>query len=60
VLLEEGQSFARTGRRLGIHQNTIAYRVRRAIELTGQDGAGSQALRAAVTLAPLLEDDSST
>lgn len=57
VFIEEGQSFARAGRRLGVHQNTVAYRVRRAIELTGQDGAGSQALHAAVVLAPLLDDD---
>jgi hypothetical protein len=57
VFLEEGQSFARAGRRLGIHQNTVAYRVRRAIELTGQEGPGSQALHAAVALAPLLDDE---
>ncbi|MGE4424848.1 MAG: PucR family transcriptional regulator [Solirubrobacteraceae bacterium] len=54
VYLEEGQSLARASRRLGIHQNTIAYRVRRAIELTGQSDAGSKALQAAVLLAPLL------
>ncbi|HYF24271.1 MAG TPA: helix-turn-helix domain-containing protein [Baekduia sp.] len=53
--LEEGQSFARTARRLGLHENTVAYRVRRAIELTGQDDAPGGLLQAAVTLAPLLD-----
>jgi DNA-binding PucR family transcriptional regulator len=33
VFLEENGSNTRTGRRLGIHQNTVAYRVTRAEEL---------------------------
>ncbi|MCK9247378.1 MAG: helix-turn-helix domain-containing protein [Solirubrobacteraceae bacterium] len=56
VYLEEGQSLARASRRLGIHQNTIAYRVRRAVELAGQPDAGSKTLHAAVLLGPLLRD----
>ncbi len=56
VFLQEGQSFSRAARRLGIHENTVAYRVRRVLELTGQQDAGSLVLRAAVELVPLLED----
>lgn len=33
IFLDEGSSFVRTGRRLGIHENTVAYRIRRAEEL---------------------------
>lgn len=55
VFLQEGQSFSRAARRLGIHENTVAYRVRRVLELTGQQDAGSLILRAAVELVPLLE-----
>jgi DNA-binding PucR family transcriptional regulator len=55
VYLQEGQSYARTARRLGIHENTVAYRVRRALELTAEPDPGSHLLRAAVELAPLLE-----
>ncbi|MBS1846465.1 MAG: helix-turn-helix domain-containing protein [Actinobacteria bacterium] len=36
VFLEEGSSFVRAGRRLGIHANTVAYRVRRAEVLLGR------------------------
>jgi hypothetical protein len=35
VFLEEGSSFVHAGRRLGIHANTVAYRVRRAESLLG-------------------------
>lgn len=35
VFYDEGSSFTRTARRLGLHQNTVAYRVRRAGELLG-------------------------
>jgi DNA-binding PucR family transcriptional regulator len=35
AFLEEGSSVARAARRLGVHENTIAYRVRRAEELLG-------------------------
>ena len=55
VFQEEGQSFARTATRLGVHQNTVAYRVRRALELAGTEDAASLGLRAAVALAPMLE-----
>ncbi len=55
VFLQEGQSYARTARRLGLHENTIAYRVRRAVEMSGQPSVESHALRAAVELAPLLD-----
>lgn len=54
VFQEEGQSFSRTAVRLEVHQNTAAYRVRRALELAGRDDASSLALRAAVALVPLL------
>ena len=30
IFLEEGGSFVRAARRLGVHSNTVAYRVRRA------------------------------
>lgn len=55
VYLQEGESFARTARRLGVHENTVSYRVRRAFELAGDDRG--QALRVAVDLAPLLRTD---
>jgi DNA-binding PucR family transcriptional regulator len=35
AFLDEGASFARAARRLGVHENTVAYRVRRAEELLG-------------------------
>lgn len=57
VFFEEGQNYARASRRLGFHPNTVAYRVRRAIELTGQDGPNSQSLQAAVTMSSLLDDE---
>jgi hypothetical protein len=36
IFLEEGSSFLRAGRRLGIHANTVAYRLRRAESLLGR------------------------
>lgn len=36
VFLEEGSSFVRAARRLSVHENTVAYRVRRAAELLGR------------------------
>jgi len=57
VFQEEGQSFTRTATRLGVHQNTVAYRVRRALELAGAADASSLGLRAAVALAPMVERD---
>lgn len=56
VFFQEGQSFARTARRLDIHENTIADRIRRALELTGHDRDDLDALRTAVELAPLLDE----
>jgi hypothetical protein len=35
VFLEEGASFVRAARRLGVHTNTVTYRVRRSEELLG-------------------------
>ena len=32
---EEGSSFVRAARRLGVHENTVTYRVQRAEELLG-------------------------
>lgn len=56
VFQEEQLSFAKTARRLGVHQNTIAYRVRRSLELCGEEDAGSLRLRSAVALAAVLRD----
>ncbi len=57
VFLEEGSSFARTARRLGVHENTVAYRIRRAEELLGHRVADRQLeLQVALRLAPLAED----
>jgi DNA-binding PucR family transcriptional regulator len=36
VFFEEGMSWQRTARRLGVHQNTVMYRVRRAEEILGR------------------------
>jgi DNA-binding PucR family transcriptional regulator len=36
VFLEERASFAGAAERLGIHKNTVAYRIRRAEELLGR------------------------
>jgi DNA-binding PucR family transcriptional regulator len=36
VFFEEGMNWSRTARRLGVHQNTVMYRVRRAEELLGR------------------------
>jgi hypothetical protein len=54
TFLAEGHNYARAARRLGLHENTLAYRVRRALELAGTDDAGSLTLRAAIELASLL------
>jgi DNA-binding PucR family transcriptional regulator len=32
---DEGSSFVRAARRLGVHENTVTYRVQRAEELLG-------------------------
>jgi hypothetical protein len=55
IFLEEGSSFVRAGRRLGIHANTVAYRVRRAESLLGHPvGERQLELRVALRLSRLL------
>jgi DNA-binding PucR family transcriptional regulator len=55
VFLEEGSSFVRAARRLGVHENTVAYRVRRAGELLGHPVEDRQLeLRVALMLADVL------
>lgn len=55
VFLEEGASFVRASRRLGVHANTVTYRVRRAEELLGHRVSERQLeLRVALRLARLV------
>jgi PucR C-terminal helix-turn-helix domain/GGDEF-like domain len=55
VFLEEGASFVRAARRLGVHTNTVTYRVRRAEELLGHRVTERQLeLRVALRLARLV------
>ena len=52
VFLEEGASYVRAARRLGVHENTVTYRVRRAEEILGHGVSERQLeLRAALRLA---------
>ena len=54
IFLEEGSSFVHAGRRLGIHANTVAYRVRRAESLLGRPLTERQLeLRVALRFIPL-------
>ncbi len=54
AFLEEGGSFVRAARRLGVHENTVTYRVHRAEELLGHRVAERQLeLHAALRLAAL-------
>ncbi len=54
IFLEEGSSFVHAGRRLGIHANTVAYRVRRAESLLGRPVTERQLeLRVALRFIPL-------
>lgn len=55
VYLDTGCSYARAGRALGVHENTVAYRLRRALELLGRDEAWDPELRAALAVAGVLE-----
>jgi DNA-binding PucR family transcriptional regulator len=56
IYLEEGSNQARTARRLGIHYNTVAYRIRRAEELLGRPISVRRfELEAALALANALE-----
>ena len=58
VFLHEESSYVRAGRRLGIHENTVAYRIRRAEELLGRDVADRQfELQAALRLAHFVSGD---
>lgn len=57
IFVEEGGSIARTARRLGLHENTVSYRLRRAAQVSGHASVDSVSLRAAVQLAPLLDSD---
>lgn len=55
VFLDESCSFVRAARRLGVHTNTVTYRVRRAEELLGHPASERQLeLRMALRLAQLL------
>ena len=54
AFLDDGASFARAARRLDVHENTIAYRVRRAEELLGHRIADRRLeLHIALRLVPL-------
>jgi hypothetical protein len=56
IFLEEGSSFVGAARRLGVHANTVAYRVRRAEALLGRPVTERQLeLRVALRLARLLD-----
>ncbi len=58
IFLHEESSFVRAARRLGIHENTVAYRVRRAEELLGRRATDRQLeLRAALRLAHFVRGD---
>jgi hypothetical protein len=57
IFLEESGSFVRAARRLGVHANTVSYRVRRAEALLGRPVTERQLeLRVALRLARLLEN----
>jgi len=59
VFLEEGASFVRAARRLGVHTNTVTYRVKRAEELLGHPVTERQLeLRVALRLARLMPSPS--
>lgn len=49
IFLEEGTSFVRASRRLSVHENTVAYRVKRAADLLGH-AVDESALRLHVAL----------
>ena len=52
--LQENASYLHTARRLGVHENTVAYRIRRAEELLGRELKGNQVeLQTALRLARL-------
>jgi hypothetical protein len=54
AFLQENASFLHAARRLGVHENTVAYRIRRAEELLGRELKCNQVeLRTALRLAEL-------
>src|ERR1700761_5362756 len=54
IFLEDGSSFVHAGRRLGIHANTVGYRIRRAESLLGRPLTERQLeLRVALRFIPL-------
>jgi DNA-binding PucR family transcriptional regulator len=54
TFLQENASFLHTARRLGVHENTVAYRIRRAEELLGRELKCNQVeLQTALRLAQL-------
>jgi DNA-binding PucR family transcriptional regulator len=54
MFLQENASFLHTARRLGVHENTVAYRIRRAEELLGRELKCNQVeLQTALRLAQL-------
>jgi DNA-binding PucR family transcriptional regulator len=58
VYLEEHTSRSRTARRLGIHENTVSYRIRRAEEILKRSVAERTLdLQVALALAAVLKDD---
>lgn len=59
IFLHEESSFVRAARRLGIHENTVAYRVRRAEELLGRKACERQLeLRTALRLSHFVRGES--
>lgn len=52
VLYDEHLNSARAAERLGVHRNTITYRLRKVLELTGASHPLTLRLRVAVALAP--------
>lgn len=58
VFLQEESSFVRAARRLGVHENTVAYRVRRAETLLGRRVCERQLeLRSALRLARFVQGE---
>ncbi|MCK9247597.1 MAG: helix-turn-helix domain-containing protein [Solirubrobacteraceae bacterium] len=54
VLYEEDLNAGRAAERLGVHRNTVTYRLRKVLELSGELNPTALRLHAAVTLAPLM------
>ena len=55
--LDEHSSRSRTAKRLGIHENTVSYRIKQAEEILGRSvDQRTLELRVALALAPLVRD----